>query len=102
MLSWNEGWSLCSQNFIDVMQRLFSQILIFTCDTYGGRREVHRVLVWKPEETRPLERSRLTWEDDIKMDLKEREGEIVGGIYQGKDMRSWLALLNSVMNFRVP
>ena len=38
-------------------------------------RGVHRVLVGKPEGKRPLGRSRLRWEDNIKMDLQE-----VGGI----------------------
>jgi len=29
------------------------------------------VLVWKPEGKRPLEKSRLRWEDNIKIDLQE-------------------------------
>jgi hypothetical protein len=37
----------------------------------GEEREVHRVLVGKPEGKRPLERSRYRWEDGIKMDLRE-------------------------------
>jgi len=32
---------------------------------------VYRVLVGKPEEKRPLGRSRRRWEDNIKMDLQE-------------------------------
>jgi len=32
---------------------------------------VHRVLMGKPEGKRPLERPRLRWEDNIKMDLRE-------------------------------
>ena len=36
-----------------------------------GRRAVYRVLVWKPEGKRPLERPRRRWEDNIKMDLQE-------------------------------
>jgi hypothetical protein len=35
------------------------------------RRGVYRVLVWKFEEKRPLERLRGRWEDHIKMDLRE-------------------------------
>jgi hypothetical protein len=35
------------------------------------RRGVYRVLVRKPERKRPLERPKCTWEDNIKMDLKE-------------------------------
>jgi len=37
------------------------------------RREVvyHRVLVWKPEGSRPLGRSRRRWKDNIKIDLQE-------------------------------
>ena len=34
-------------------------------------RRVYRVLVGKPEGKRPLERPRLRWENDIKMDLQE-------------------------------
>jgi hypothetical protein len=32
-------------------------------------RGVHRVMVGKPEEKRPLWRPRRRWEDNIKMDL---------------------------------
>jgi len=37
------------------------------------KRVVYGVLVRKPEVKRPLERSRLGWEDNIKMDLQEVE-----------------------------
>jgi hypothetical protein len=35
------------------------------------RRSAYRVLVGKPEGRRPLGRPRRTWEDNIKMDLRE-------------------------------
>jgi hypothetical protein len=41
----------------------------------GEGRDVHRVLVGKPEEKRPLGRPRRRWEDYIKIDLQE-----VGGV----------------------
>ena len=34
-------------------------------------KNAYRVLVGKPEGRRPLERPRLRWEDNIKMDLRE-------------------------------
>ena len=37
----------------------------------GERRDVHRVLVGKPEGKRPLGIPRHRWEDNIKMDLQE-------------------------------
>jgi len=37
----------------------------------GEGRVVHRVLVGKPEEKRPLGRPRNRWEDKIKTDLQE-------------------------------
>ena len=40
----------------------------------GEGRGVHRVLVRKPEEKRPLGRPRHRWEDNIKMDLQEVGG----------------------------
>jgi hypothetical protein len=35
------------------------------------KRNAYRLLVGKPEGKRPLERHRLRWEDNIKMDLRE-------------------------------
>jgi hypothetical protein len=37
----------------------------------GEEKGVHRVLVGKPEEKRPLGRPRRRWEDNIKMDFQE-------------------------------
>ena len=37
----------------------------------GEGRDVHRVLVGKPEGKRPLGRPRRRWDDNIKMDLHE-------------------------------
>jgi hypothetical protein len=44
----------------------------------GEDRGVHRVLVGKPEGKRPLGRPRRRWEDNIKMDLQEVWGGLVG------------------------
>ena len=41
------------------------------CSTMWKRRGAHRVLMGKPEGRRPLARLRSTWEDNIKMDLRE-------------------------------
>ena len=62
-------------------------------------RGVHRVLVGKPEGRRPLGRGR--WEDSIKMDLQEVGG---GGDWMelAQDRDRWRALVNIVMNLRVP
>jgi len=68
----------------------------------GERRGVYRVLVGKPEGKRPLGRLRHRWEDNIKMDLQEVEcgGMDWMGLAQGRDR--WRALVNAVMNHRVP
>jgi hypothetical protein len=39
----------------------------------GEGRGAYRILVWRPEGRRPLERPRRRWEDNIKIDLQELE-----------------------------
>ena len=67
----------------------------------GERRGVHRVIVGKLEGKRPLGRTRRRWEDNIKMDLQEmgRGGDWMELV---QDRDRWWALVNTVMNFRVP
>ncbi|KAJ4429378.1 hypothetical protein ANN_21535 [Periplaneta americana] len=61
----------------------------------GESRNAYRVLVGRPEGKRPLGRPRRTWEDNIKMDLRE-----VG--YDAQDRNQWRAYVRAAMNLRVP
>ena len=63
---------------------------------------MYRVLVGKPEGKRPLERPRLRWEENIKMDLQEVGCGGMDWIYVAQDRDRWRARVNAVMNFRVP
>jgi len=66
------------------------------------RRGVYRILVGKPEGRRPLERPRRRWEDNIKMDLQEVGCGGMDWIELIQYMDRWRALVNGVMNLRVP
>jgi hypothetical protein len=67
----------------------------------GEERGVHRVLVGKPEGTRPLERPRRRWEDNIKMDLQEVGVGCGDWIESAQDRNRWRALVSMVKNLRV-
>ena len=69
---------------------------------YGDRRGVYRVLVGKPERKRPLGRPRRRWEDNIKMDLQELGFGGMDWNELAQDRDRWRALVNDVMNLRVP
>ena len=56
----------------------------------------------KPERKRPLGRPRRRWEDNIKMDLKEVGWGGLDWIDLTQDRDRCLAVVNAVMNFRVP
>jgi hypothetical protein len=68
----------------------------------GDGRGVYKVLVRKPEGRRPLGRLRRRWEDNIKKDFQDVG---YGGMHwielvQDRDMRR--ALVNAIINLRVP
>jgi hypothetical protein len=68
----------------------------------GEKRNVHRLLVGKPEGKRPLGRPRRRWIDNIKIYLLEIGLRVVDWIGLAQDRYRWRALVNSVMNLRVP
>jgi len=65
-------------------------------------RGVYRVLVGKPEGKRPLGRPRRRWEDNIKIYLQEVGCGGTEWIEMVQDKDRWRALVNAVMNLRVP
>jgi hypothetical protein len=69
---------------------------------YGRKRNAYRLLVGKPHGKRPLGRPRRRWVDNIRMDLGEVELGDVDWIGLAKDKNRWRALVNSVLNLRVP
>jgi hypothetical protein len=68
----------------------------------GEGRVVYRVLVGKPEGKRPLGRHTCRWEDNIKMDLQEVGCDGMDWMELAQDRNRRRALVNSVMNLRVP
>jgi hypothetical protein len=58
--------------------------------------------VGRSEEKRPLGTPRRRCVDNIKMDLRERGLDGVDWMDLAQDRDQWRALVNTVMNFRVP
>jgi hypothetical protein len=68
----------------------------------GEVRGAYDILVGSPEGRRPLGRHRRRWEDNIKMDRREIGLGDVDWINLTQDRDRWRALVNTVMNLRVP
>jgi hypothetical protein len=67
----------------------------------GEERGVHRVLVGKPEEKRPLGRPRRRWEDNIKRDVQEVGGGRGDWMELAQDRNRWRALVSTVKKLQV-
>jgi hypothetical protein len=68
----------------------------------GDKRNSYRLLLGKLEGKRPLGRPRRRWVDNIRMDLEEVGCGDVDWIVLAKDRNRWRAVVNSVLNLRVP
>jgi hypothetical protein len=68
----------------------------------GEQRNTNRIFVGKPEGKRPLGRPRRRWVNNIKMDLRKTRWVGMDLIDLAQDRDQWRALVNTVMNFRVP
>jgi hypothetical protein len=72
------------------------------CSTYGEKRNAYRILVGKPEGKRALGRPRLRCMGNIRVDLRELGRDAVVWIDMAQDRDQWRALMNTVLNLRVP
>jgi hypothetical protein len=68
----------------------------------GETRNAYRTLVGQPEGKMPLGRPRRRWVDNIKTDLRNIGWDGMDWIELAQDRDHWRALVNTVMNLRVP
>jgi hypothetical protein len=68
----------------------------------GAKRNAYRILVGKPEGKTPLGRPRRMRMDNIKMYFREIEWGGMDWIDLDQVTDQWRALVNTVMNLRVP
>jgi hypothetical protein len=68
----------------------------------GEMRIEYKVFIGKPEGKRPRGRRRRRWEDNIRMDLREIGWEGVDWVHLDQERDQWRAVVNTVMNLRIP
>jgi len=72
------------------------------CSAYVVGERIVQGFGGKPGGKRPLGRPRRRWEDNIKMDLQEVKCGDMDWIEPAQERDRWRALVNAVMNLRVP
>ena len=73
-----------------------------SCSQNVGRLEWFKILTGKPTGNRPLGRPRHRWEDNIRMYLEEIGINAGNWVDWAQDRDYWRALVNAVLNLRVP
>jgi hypothetical protein len=103
--SWTGGW-VCPKSCLDVAAKTTLYAVGNLTPVFEplakSLRGAYNILVRRPEGRRPLGRPRRRWEDNIKMDLREIGFGDVDWIHWDQDRDRWRALVNTVMNLRVP
>jgi hypothetical protein len=102
--TFSTDWTLCPFNKNFVLGIIKSRRMRWAGHVaqMGEKRNAYRILVGKPEGKRPLERPRCRWVDHIKMDLREVGWDGVDWMDMAQDRDQWRALVNMVLNLRVP
>jgi hypothetical protein len=72
------------------------------CITNGKKRNAYRFIGGKARGKAPLGRPRRRWADNIRVDLGEVGWRDVDWIGLAQDRNRWRALVNSLLNLRVP
>jgi hypothetical protein len=72
------------------------------CSMHRREEECIQGFDGKPEGKRPLGRPRRRWEDNITMDLREIGWGGMDWIHVAQDTDQWRALVNTVINLRIP
>jgi hypothetical protein len=65
-------------------------------------KNAYRLLVGKPEENRSLGGPRCTWVENIKMNVREIGWDVIDWTDLAEDRDQWRALVNTLINLRVP
>jgi hypothetical protein len=69
---------------------------------WGEKKNAYWLLVAKPEGNRPLGKPRREWVDNVRVDVRKIGLGVVDWIGLTQDRNKWRALVNAVMNLRVP
>jgi hypothetical protein len=72
------------------------------CSTNGEKSNAYMILVGKPKRKRQLDKPRRRSVDNVKMDHREIRWGGMDWIDLAQDRDQWRALVNTVMNLRVP
>jgi hypothetical protein len=67
----------------------------------GKGRGVYRVFIGRAKRKRPLGRPRHRWEDNMKMDLREKGIDGTNWIQLAQVQAQWQAFVSMVMNLQV-